>query len=170
MPQTGREIESLTRLCMLFLSAILAHVLAGGTFVNAAHLTALITVIFLGLFLVRHAVLEGPPLALLIVLMQSIGHFVMGNGGITSDTQMTFSHLAAGILSYFLIRDAEKVWEQLRQLVRRLIPSFFFPSTQICPLGKALSVERFSAFSSIEFLASLRFRGPPLAREITHAS
>ena len=39
---------------MLFLSAILAHVLAGGTFVNAAHLTALITVIFLGLFLARH--------------------------------------------------------------------------------------------------------------------
>ena len=77
------------RFQVLLLSALSAHILAGGTLVETPKLIWQGIAIGSLLFGIRSIKLEGPSLALVILLIQSSSHFVVGSGTYLNELRMT---------------------------------------------------------------------------------
>jgi hypothetical protein len=82
--------------------ALVSHTFAGGSFTNIARLFAMLMLIVCALFILGRSVLSGPRLALLVLIVQSSTHFVLGginSGGIV----MSASHIIGGFTSFILL-------------------------------------------------------------------
>lgn len=153
-----------TKVLILFLAGILAHSLAGGSVIDFNRFMILTALISSCLFLTRNLILEGPELALLVLALQSAGHFLLGGADRSNDLQMTLAHLFAGLLSYKAVTHFDRFWEFIRDLFQALqIPTFeilAFQKEALCLRWNA----RAKSIAKV-FLLSFQFRGPP-AREL----
>jgi hypothetical protein len=154
----------------LFIFAVSAHVLAGGSVITAPRLIAQIFLIAVIAFILRGVHLEGPALALLITVIQSSSHFLIGGNSYTSQWAMTIGHLFSGYLSFKLISNFHIAWEKITEILRKLLlPSQIvqwsqkFQSTPLLP-------ESDSFFPKKNFYSSLKYRGPPTRLDSNHAS
>jgi len=166
MVSSGREISWGASIPILFLSAISAHALAGGSFVTPMRLAVQAVAISITLIFTAHFKLEGPTLALLVLLIQSTSHFILGGGSLDGEMKMTISHLISGISSYCAISYFDILWEIILSIISSVIPTLIFSSLII---GEKLLAENRSVlahFQIQELTQSLKFRGPPKGRLI----
>lgn len=158
------------RFAILFLFALTAHELSGGTWVQTPQLLIQVLAISLALILARDIDFEGAPLALLITIIQSSSHFVLGGNTYSSEIRMTFGHVVAGVASYVAVSKYERVWEFLTDLANRFrVP----PATASWAPFSLIEwpVESLDIFPQLEYLLySLRYRGPPIEKGLSHAA
>jgi hypothetical protein len=153
--------DFITKLLILFLSGILAHTLSGGAVVAFKKTLFLTALISLGLYLARDITLEGPQLALMVLLAQSSGHFVLGGADNSSDLRMSAAHIFAGVLSYRAVIHLDTFWNLIADLVARLQIARFNLIT--FPINYVISQwPRPNLFISHLSYSSLQFRGPPV--------
>lgn len=158
-PVTARG-DYFTRVLVLLLSGILAHTLSGGAIIEVNRFLTLSVLIALALFLSRNISLEGPQLALMILIVQSTGHFLLGGADKSSDLQMSFAHILAGLLSYKAVTHFDRFWEFIAVLAQALrIPNFEILIFRI-EISHLRWIVRESSITHF-FSRSLQFRGPP---------
>ena len=158
-------MDFLIRIQVLFLSALSAHWLAGGLFVENQNLLIELAVIGSLLFCIRSIELEGPNLALLILFIQSSSHFILGGGTYLNESRMTMAHLLSGLLSYFVISYFDIVWDLIASALTALVPKKYFPLLSIPGPSRYPSTYSNPTFQIRQLTASLKFRGPPFAWE-----
>lgn len=163
LPVTAK-CDNFTKSLVLFLSGILAHLLSGGAVIEIHRFLVLSGLIGASLFLTRNHSHEGPQLALMILILQSSGHFILGGADKSNDVQMSGAHLLAGIISYKTVVHFDRFWEFLAGLAHVFFMSIFrvisLKVFYIC----ANQVETRLSISHL-FYSSRLFRGPP-TREI----
>lgn len=153
------------RFQVLLLSALLAHVVAGGTFVETPNFIWQGVGLGAILFGIRGIKLEGPCLALLILFIQSSSHFVLGGNTYQNESRMTFAHLLSGFVSYFAISYFDIVWDLIASILIALVPTKIFLTLSLPePFGHT-AAESIPNFQISQLTASLKFRGPPFAWE-----
>lgn len=161
MQSGGMKGDYFFKSLILFLSGILAHTLSGGSVVDTDRLFTLSLLIALSLFFTRKNLLEGPQLALMVLALQSSSHFLLGGADKSSEFQMSFAHIFAGVLSHKVVTHLDGFWEFLRRLAGLL---------QI-PVFKELKVGNQYQFTAIRFLepsmartfyTTNQYRGPPV--------
>ena len=135
---------------VLLLGAIIAHAIGCGTFVPLLPF-ALISIVLIALLtLLSLGELEGPSLALLIVVAQAGTHFLLGGGqmrmlipvcggparymtmmmgSMMSPTIMISSHTLLGIASYVFISKSENFWNFARYFLLSIFVPTFHPSS-----------------------------------------
>jgi len=153
------------RFQILFLSALSAHSIAGGTFIETPNLLWQSFVIGAVLFCVRSFKLEGPALALLILFIQSTSHFLLGGGSYQSELNMTLAHSLSGVLSYLVISYFETSREFISSTFVFLVSAKPFLIPSIPELARFVHPGSNSTFQIRQLIASLKFRGPPLSWE-----
>jgi hypothetical protein len=153
------------RFHILFLSALSAHSLAGGTFVETPNLLWQSFVIGAVLFCVRSLRLEGPALALVILFIQSTSHFLLGGGSHQSELSMTLAHSLSGVLSYLAISYFEVSRELISSTFVFLVPARPFLIPSLPELARFIHSGSNSSFQIRGLTACLKFRGPPLSWE-----
>ena len=147
-----------TKVLVLLLAGILAHSLSGGAIIEFNRFIRLTALIGLTLILTRNLSLEGPQLALVVLTLQSAGHFLLGGADRSNDLQMSGAHLFAGLLSYKAVTHFDRFWEFIAEMKQSLrIPNFEVLTLQI-ELSSTRWVVRKSAISQFLFTA-LQFRG-----------
>ena len=160
-----RPMTLLVRFQVLLLSALLAHGLAGGTFVETPNL--LWQGFCLGALLLgtRSLKLQGPSLALVILLVQSASHFVLGGGTYLNETRMTFAHFISGAISYFAISYFGIAFDFITSALAAIVPARPFAIVNIPKSFCRPAFGSNSTFQIRQLTASLKFRGPPLSWE-----
>jgi len=63
--------------------------------------------------------LEGPQLAALALIAQSLGHFVFGGGAIGSS--MVFSHIVGGVAGYQLVKKMDYITCGFENFIRKIL-------------------------------------------------
>ena len=146
---------------ILFLSAVLAHFLAFGTFISPSRFC--LEGLFIGtlLYFGLNRELEGPRLALLALVTQAAVHVILG-GMVMNSSRMLAWHAVFALLSYWAIRLSEKFWHKgllfvlpinsARRLLVSLISTNSQPAVLYCKKFLTLWIDR-SAHS---------LRAPPL--------
>ena len=155
----------LVRFQILLVSALSAHWLAGGTFVETPKFVWQGLVLGAFLFALRNVKLEGPSLALLILFIQSSSHFVLGGGTYLNESRMTLAHLVSGVISYLVILYFEIAWDFMASSFVALVPRKPFLTLFLPELLRYVTVGNNSTFQIRQLTASLKFRGPPLTWE-----
>jgi hypothetical protein len=117
-----REVPLRGVICLVILlsSALLAHALACGTFIRPDRFIAELFLLSVLTYLASKRELEGPRLALLVLLTQSAVHILLG-GMSMNTSSMLISHLACGFVSYGAIAYGEKFWFGFRGYVSSII-------------------------------------------------
>ena len=164
-----KSISQLVKLVVLFLSAIAAHGIAGGTFVDAPRLALEGIAIALALASLQSLKLEGPSLALLILIVQSSSHFILGGGRYLNSLQMTFGHLASGIFSYMAIGYFDLVWDFVTTLFAGFLPLRIFSALVIRGSNIFKVGEINFSIQILQLTSSLKYRGPPWIGELNAA-
>jgi hypothetical protein len=104
--------------------------------------------------------LQGPKLALLIVLVQSGAHIFLG-GMSTSNTSMLLTHVAGGIFSFILITQCESAIGELFDCAKSLL-SIWIPKIQVVELPEHATLINFHhPRISDPMTCKLSRRGPP---------
>jgi len=155
----------IVRFQILLLSALSAHSLAGGSFIETPNLLWQGFAIGVVLLCIRSIKLEGPALALLILFIQSTSHFLLGGGSYQSELRMTLAHLLSGVLSYLAISYFEIAREFISSTFVFLIPARPFSIPFIPELTCLIHPGSNSTFQIRRLTACLKFRGPPLSWE-----
>lgn len=153
---------SLVRFHVLFLAALSAHVLAGGSLVQISSLVWQILCIAATLFCIRGVKLEGPALALTVLFIQSTSHFLLGGGSYQNESRMTLAHCASGYLSYLAITYFEILWKVLTSAAVALVPARPFSRIYLPKLTRYALAKSNATFQIRQLTASLKFRGPPM--------
>mgnify|MGYP006274531735 FL=1 len=153
------------RFQVLLLSALSAHILAGGTLVETPNLIWQSIGIGSLLFGIRSIKLEGPSLALVILLIQSTSHFVVGGGTYLNELRMTLAHTLSGIISYFAISYFELALNFIGSVFGAIIPVKSFTFISVPEVFSCTSLGSGPTFQIRQLFASLNFRGPPVTRE-----
>lgn len=154
----------------LYLTALLAHVLAGGSLVHPRELISQLGAISLASFLLRSSRLEGPSLALLILGVQSSSHFILGGNSYNSEISMTLSHLGASVLAYILIQNFESAWDLFLEVLSKFAPKLVVSPLELKEKVSTTPVVLY-IISSLRFIAnSVVSRGPPVVLGVHHAS
>ena len=86
----------------MVLFAMVAHILAGGALTPGRELFLMALSVIALVAVLLPAIAEGPALAALAVLVQLLGHMVLGTTT-PNELRMTGAHLLAGCLSYMLV-------------------------------------------------------------------
>lgn len=151
------------RFQVLFLSALSAHAIAGGSLFQTPNLLWQSIGIAAALFSFRNLKLEGPTLALLILFIQSSSHFLLGGGSYQSESRMTLAHLLSGVLSYAAISYFEIAQDYVISVFIALVPERPFSILSLPELSSC-TYSRGNCSIQIHQLSSfLKFRGPPLS-------
>ena len=158
--QSTRKPRSASNAIVLVAAGALSHHAAGGSFIAFAPVVLEFAILAAVLYLFSRKSLEGPKLAMLIVLSQGISHIAMG-GNSKSGLPMALSHIGAGVLSYFYICNSEKFWELATDKCVNYFQSFtFVPDIIKC---ESLNVPAQSPERLKSHLSEMRlnWRGPP---------
>jgi hypothetical protein len=165
-----KSIKLSFQILTLFIFAIVAHILAGGSVIATPQLLGQFLAICLASSLLRNVQLEGPSLAFLIAVVQSTSHFIVGGNTYTSESAMTFGHILSGAVSYHLISNFHEAWERFIEILQE----FFLPNTIIYwePhfILTSFSQNKEPVFITRNFRTSLKYRGPPLRLDLDHAA
>jgi len=159
----SQPIKNFVRFFTLFAFGLVAHAAAGGSFVSFTQLFALATLVGLVLFCAQKVELEGPQLATVIVIVQSISHFIFGAYSHSSTQVMTYAHLASGILSYAAITFSDEIWDFLSRAISIPLGILYFSQIPVVFRIKPKSI--FDPVLPNKYFASVHFRGPPLTWE-----
>jgi hypothetical protein len=103
----------------LLASVLLSHLVGDGRFISLPAIIAFSIIIIGALSISVPQELAGPHLALLVLVAQSLGHFIFGGGG--TNASMTASHLVGGIIGYQLITRLDRVICSLESLLHRIL-------------------------------------------------
>jgi hypothetical protein len=161
MKSDQRLLLKATQLLILFLSAIAAHSIAGGSFLGSSQLAVQSSVILAIVALTFNLKLEGPSLALVILLVQSSSHIILGGNSNTGEFQMTASHLISGVISYRAIRYFELAWNKFAEILISFFAAFKSVILDFC-VSFTQQQSQFLEHLQLRFLTSfLKFRGPP---------
>jgi hypothetical protein len=166
----GIAIQPLFLLPSAYIFAIAAHIISGGEILGASPLALQFGCIALVLLIAKNVELEGPTLALVVALIQSTSHFILGGNSYTSELSMTFAHLISGFATYWLVKYFDLAWKLSLEVIRKIflpkLPSWRVPSR---PLYFGLNEYRIPEWR-LRLINSLKYRGPPLGLEINYAS
>jgi hypothetical protein len=164
------SFKSVMNAQILFVTSLLGHHLAGGEFVSNFQLYLLLVATFITLSMSDSQALNGPGLALRIIAIQSVGHFILGGGDKSSEALMLMSHVSMGFLSYFLISNTELFWQSITRLLDYFRPTVFSRLL----VYEAISDQNIPPQNYFEkkllFWLTRNFRGPPLERKARNAS
>lgn len=148
-----------TNALLLLTAAMVAHALAGGSFISAPRLSIEVTIILIGLGICGNAELTGPKLAILVLVVQSVTHIVLGGATMSNDA-MGAAHLAAGTVSYIAINSFERFWAKFYDYLLGLIsPVEYFNEPGDRSRGESTAPIR--ALNLFEFTDTFSLRGPP---------
>jgi hypothetical protein len=161
MSSVMARCDYFTKFLVLFLAGILAHTLAGGAVIELNRFILLTASICMILFLVRNLSLEGPQLALVVLVLQSAGHFLLGGADKSSDLQMSGAHLISGVLSYRAVTHFDHFWEFFAELRQALLVPIFEILTFRIEVPSFHWIGRKSPISS-DYFSSIQTRGPPI--------
>ena len=161
MLKTGGSPRLVINSLILLGFALVSHTFAGGSFTNIARLFAMLVLIVCALFILGRSVLSGPRLALLVLIVQSSTHLVLGginSGGIV----MSASHIIGGFASFVLLTKSDEFWFTLRNFVFVI----FLPFKSFLPDTKKLAISAIcheaKCWSSALVTSSHGLRAPPL--------
>ena len=152
------------RFQFLLLSALSAHILAGGNLVETSSLIWQVIGIGSLLFGIRSIKLEGPSLALVILLVQSSSHFILGGGTYLNELRMTLAHTVSGAISYFAISYFELALNFIASVLGAIIPAKPLTFISVPEVFSCTSLGEGPTFQIRQLFASLNFRGPPVTR------
>lgn len=155
-------MKLLARFLILFAAAITAHEFSGGQVIQSPLLLIQLVFITAVVYCVRSIKLEGPALALVVLLVQSVSHFIIGNGTYSNNLLMTSGHLISGFTSYFGIKYFENIWDFFSAIFSLILPTILVVVGQTSKLKKInqTNFRRKIYFSA--YIESLSFRGPPI--------
>ena len=97
---------------LLLIGALISHATGGGSFMSPMRLALESSLIFAILFTSRKRFLAGPQLALIVVLTQSAGHLILGQGS-NSNVAMMSSHILGGYMAYIAVARSEAFWQKV---------------------------------------------------------
>ena len=145
---------------ILFSFALISHAIAGGSFTTAGRLFAMGLLIVCALFILGRSVLSGPRLALIVLIVQSATHFVLGemSGG---SFAMSASHILGGLISYVLLTRSDEFWFALRNLVLIILRPFTFVIAQFKVREFSVGYRDLACWCSALLTSSNGLRAPP---------
>ena len=115
------QLRKLTISFTLLSAGLLAHTFSSGSYVGLQDFLFYCTVNLLLTFLITPALLEGPRLAMMILLSQGMTHFLSGGEGNNSD-QMLLSHLIASIVVYQVVKNFDQAFEKALTVIESFLP------------------------------------------------
>lgn len=104
---------------VLLVGSLGAHLLGGGGLVTLNNFLLDFFLILILIARVHANAISPQKLAVVVVLVQSCGHFVLG-GMNQSNVVMALSHIIFGFASYQFITHSEKMWESFATLLYNL--------------------------------------------------
>jgi len=152
--------KSAINAAILFSTSVLAHLFAGGEFATGLRLFLYGVFIYLFLLLIGPGDLNGPKLALVSLVSQSLTHVTLGAMS-GSSYLMTYSHLIGGYIGYFAVSRAEEFWQNFTSILTRVLIQL---KILLIPKYKNSNKIQFSYFRTINFVItndSNGLRAPP---------
>ena len=145
---------------ILFGFALISHAVAGGSFTTVGRLFAMGMLIVSALFILGRSVLSGPRLALLVLIVQSATHFILGE--MTGNSfAMSASHILGGIASFALLTKSDEFWFALRNLVLIILRPFTFVIAQFKIREFLVRYRDLECWRSALLTSSHGLRAPP---------
>jgi hypothetical protein len=114
-------VRKLTISFTLLSAGLFAHTLASGSYVGFKDFLFYSVINLLLTFFITPALLEGPRLALMILLSQVMTHFLSGGAGNNSQ-QMMFSHIISSILVYQVVKNFDQAFEKALTVIEIFLP------------------------------------------------
>lgn len=105
----------------LLSAGLFAHTFASGKYVGFNDFLFYSAVNLLLTFLITPALLEGPRLAIIILLSQGMTHFLSG-GASSNSEQMLLSHLFSSIGVYQVIKNFDQAFEITLTVIESFLP------------------------------------------------
>ena len=105
----------------LLSAGLLAHTFSSGSYVGLKDFLFYCIVNLLLTFLITPALLEGPRLAMMILLSQGMTHFLSGGEGNNSG-QMLLSHLISSMVVYHLVKNFDQALEKALTIIESFLP------------------------------------------------
>lgn len=155
-----RKLRSAANAGVLVSAGAFSHHAVGGSVISLAPVALELTFLAAVVYLFSRRPLEGPKLAVLIVLAQSFSHIAM-SGNSNSGIPMAISHIAAGVLSYFYICNSEKFWDSATNKFVKYIQRFIFVLHVVKTRNFQIAVQAPERLKSHLFEMRLNWRGPP---------
>lgn len=148
---------------VLLFGSLSAHLIGGGGLISINNL--LLDLLLIAILLVRTNINTVSPhkLAILVVLVQSCGHFVLG-GMKQSNAVMALSHVICGFASYQFIIHSEIMWARFATLVYNFLLETLNYHLHLDEILK-ITQESSRKFTSLKNEDSHLRRGPPLLIE-----
>ena len=146
--------------CGLLASVLVSHALGGGRFLSIPAIFVFSILIVGALSISMPEKLEGPHLALLVLVAQILGHFIFGGGEV--DPSMGTSHIIGGLVGFRLVISFDQLICGLENLARRI----FIPLTikNFVISDAALKVAFYNQIVRVKeffFAATYSLRAPP---------
>ena len=108
-------------ICFTLLSAgLLAHTFASGSYVGFKDFLFYCAINLLLTFLITPRLLEGPRLAMIILLSQGMTHFLSGGAGNNSG-QMLLSHSISSIVVYQVVKNFDQAFEKALTVIESFL-------------------------------------------------
>ena len=147
--------------CGIFAGSVVGHLVGSGSLqVSNSHFTFLLLIAFASALLSRKS-LEGPKLAIVIVLAQFGTHFFFSTTQ-NEELQMAISHLVFGVVSYQLVVRMDAIYESVLSAFEYLVVRVF---EHVQPLV-VLAIQSIASVRVLHtrFIAlDIARRGPPVA-------
>jgi hypothetical protein len=154
--------RALAATAALWLSGIVAHGLAQGTFIELSRVLILLALIFLPTLMFMSKIAAGPALASAVTIVQLVGHFILG-GNSSSSNEMFATHVIVGIATYFLIKNLDELLNSSGEFVSFLFrPVFSILEPQLIPIKQQRASGPTQLWESHLDTRSCGRRGPPL--------
>ena len=145
---------------ILFSFALISHAIAGGSFTTAGRLFAMGLLIVFALFILGRSVLSGPRLALLVLIVQSATHFILGE--MTGNSfAMSASHILGGIASFALLTKSDEFWFAVKKLALLIVSPQILTLPQIKLREFKVFYRDLECWFSVLLTSSNGLRAPP---------
>ena len=146
--------------CGLLFSVLLSHAMGNGSFISVPSILVFSTLIIGALSISMPDELEGPHLAALALIAQSLGHFVFGGGAIGSS--MVFSHVVGGVAGYQLVTRLDQIACGFENLIRKILIPLIVELVRILkPIPSQAIVIRIARVKAFVLTANYLLRAPP---------
>jgi len=105
----------------LLSAGLLAHTFASGRYVGFNDFLFYCGINLLLTFLITPALLEGPRLAMIILLSQGMTHFLSG-GADNNSGRMLLSHLISSLVVYQVVKNFDQAFEKAISVIESFLP------------------------------------------------
>jgi hypothetical protein len=118
---SSSQLRKLIISFILLSSGLLAHTFASGSYVEFKDFLFYCAINLLLTFLITPTLLEGPRLAMIILLSQGMTHFLSGGAGNNSG-QMLLSHSISSIVVYQVVKNFDQAFEKVLTVIESFLP------------------------------------------------